>query len=78
MMTEQLPLLSHGLPAIELHARVRIIADGRSGRVAQLWPGRDWYAVFGLPGATWVALPAFRRDELELIDEGEARSNASA
>lgn len=71
MITEQLPLLSHNLPPLVLRSRVRVIAEGWDGWVAQLWPGHDWYAVFSW---TWrgpidAGLPTYRRDELELIEE---------
>mgnify|MGYP000308273360 CR=1 FL=1 len=45
MIAEQLPLLSHNLPPLNLRDRVRT-PEGWIGEVAQVWPGRDWYAVF--------------------------------
>ncbi len=73
---EQLPLLSHDLPPLSLRDRVRT-PEGWVGEVAQVWPGRDWYAVFSwewvgsAPGRTVTSpLPSFRRDELELVVEG--------
>ena len=44
-MIEQLPLLAHDLPPLALRDRVRT-PEGWVGEVAQVWPGRDWYAVF--------------------------------
>ena len=67
---EQLSLLSHGLAPLKLRDRVRVVAEGRDGWVAQIWPGRDWYAVFSWAwrGPIDEALPSYRRDELELIE----------
>ena len=67
---EQLPLLSHDLAPLQLRDQVRVISEGWEGRVAQIWPGRDWYAVFSW---TWhgpidAGLPIYRREELELIE----------
>jgi hypothetical protein len=77
MMAEQLSLLSHGLEPLSLRQRVRTTA-GWVGFIAQVWPGRDWYAVFAwnIPGQSLTAgLPVFRRDELEALpildDEAE-------
>jgi hypothetical protein len=74
MNAEQLPLLSHGLAPLKLRARVRVIAEGWEGEVAQTWDGRDYYAVWS---PTWPGsalgrkvtspLPIFRRDELEAL-----------
>lgn len=66
---EQLPLLSHGLEPLRLNDRVRVIAEGWEGEVAQIWPGRDWYAVFSWTwrGPITAALPTYRRDELEAL-----------
>lgn len=71
MSPQQLPLLSHGLAPLALHQRVRVIAEDYIGVIAQIWPGRDHYAVFswGWQGPITAGLPVFRRDELELIGE---------
>jgi hypothetical protein len=69
-MIEQLSLLSHGLEPLQLNRRVRVIADGWDGVIAQLWPGRDWYAVFAwnIPGRGMTdTLLTFRRDELHAL-----------
>lgn len=78
-MIEQLPLLSAGLPPLQLGQRVRVIAEDWEGEVVQIWPDHDSYAVFAwewpgsAPGRTITsALPAYRRDELEAIDEHTA------
>lgn len=75
MTVEQLPL-SALLPPLCLRQKVRVIAEGWDGEIAQVWPGRDWYAVWSwdwpgsAPGRTITsALPSFRRDELEAIDD---------
>jgi len=70
---EQLPLLSHNLTPLRLRDRVRVTAEGWEGRIAQIWPGRDWYAVFSWDwkGPITAGLPIYRRDELELIEEGQ-------
>lgn len=70
-MTLQPSLLSHNLAPLQLRDRVRVIATGRTGRVSQIWPGRDWYAIYL---DVWdrpmdAPLPTFQRDELELMDE---------
>ncbi len=69
---KQLPLLSHDLTPLKLRDRVRVIAEGWEGRIAQIWPGRDHYAVFSWTwhGPVTAGLPIYRRDELELIEEG--------
>ncbi len=74
-MIEQLPLLAHDLPPLALRDRVRT-PEGWIGEIAQVWPGRDWYAVFAwgwvgsAPGRTVTSpLPSFRRDELERVRE---------
>jgi hypothetical protein len=74
MTAEQLSLLSHDLPPLKLRDKVRVTAEGWEGTVAQLWPGRDWFAVFSptwpgsAPDRTITSpLPSFRRDELELL-----------
>jgi hypothetical protein len=74
MTTEQLPLFSHDLAPLQLRDRVRVIAEDYEGWVAQIWPGRDWYAVFSwdwpgsAPGRSITSpLPTFRRDELEAL-----------
>ena len=68
---EQLPLLSHDLPPLALRDRVRT-PEGWIGEIAQVWPGRDWHAVFAWEwhGPIAAPLPSFRRDELELVVEG--------
>jgi len=70
-MIEQLPLLSHDLPPLSLRDRVRT-PEGWIGEIAQVWSGRDWYAVFAWEwvGSIAAPLPSFRRDELELVVEG--------
>lgn len=72
MDAQQLPL-SACLPPLKLRDKVRT-PEGWVGVVAQIWPGRDWYAVFSptwpgsAPGRTITSpLPSFRRDELELL-----------
>ena len=76
---EQLSLLSHDLAPLQLRDQVRVIAEDWEGRVAQIWSGRDHYAVFSW---TWcgpidAGLPIYRRDELELIaTAGQAASEA--
>ena len=62
------------LPPLRLRDRVRVRSEDWIGEVAQVWPGRDWYAVFAWDwrGPIDAVLPVYRRDELELID---ARSN---
>lgn len=84
-MIEQLSLLSHGLEPLQLSQRVWVIAEGWDGVIAQVWPGRDWYAVFAFgQGAIDKALPTFRRDELDalpLLDQVrtiQAEVNAAA
>lgn len=68
-MPEQLPLLSFGLVPLALHQRVRVIAEDYEGVVAQIWPGRDYYAVYTTPwrGRFDQGLPIYRRDELEAL-----------
>lgn len=80
---EQLPLLSHDLPPLALRDRVRT-PEGWVGEVAQVWSGRDWYAVFAwewvgsAPDRTITSpLPTFRRDELELVREDLGRSDCA-
>ena len=67
---EQLPLLSHNLAPLKLRDRVRVIGEGWEGTVAQIWPGRDYYAVFSWTwhGPVTAPLPHYRRDELELLE----------
>lgn len=71
MIAEQLPLLSHNLPPLNLRDRV-CTPEGWIGEIAQVWAGRDWYAVFSWDwhGPIAAPLPSFRRDELELVVEG--------
>lgn len=77
MVTEQLSLLSYGLAPLQLHQRVRVTAEQYDGVIAQVWPGRDWYAVYSVPwrGPMDKGLPIYRRDELEALpildDEAE-------
>jgi hypothetical protein len=68
-MIEQLPLLSHGLSPLALNDRVRVVAEDWEGVIAQIWPGRDYYAVFAWNwrGSITAGLPVFRRDELEAL-----------
>lgn len=67
---EQLPLLSHDLAPLQLRDRVRVTAEGWEGTVAQIWPGRDHYAVFSWTwtGPITAGLPIYRRDELEVLE----------
>lgn len=79
MTGEQLPLLSFGLEPLTLHQRVRVVAEDYIGVVAQIWPGRDYYAVYTTPwrGPMSAGLPIYRRDELEalpLLDEDAERA----
>lgn len=77
MQIEQLSLLSHGLEPLQLGQRVRVTAEDYDGVIAQVWPGRDWYAVYSVPwrGPMDKGLPIYRRDELEALplldDEAE-------
>lgn len=78
---DQPSLLSFGLSSLQLDQRVRVIAEGWDGVVAQVWPGRDWFAVFAwrMPGhSIYAPLPVYRRDELEALplveDEAAARA----
>ena len=68
-MHQQLPLLSHDLPSLQLRDRVLVVAEGWEGRVAQIWPGQDYYAVFSWTwhGPVTAGLPIYRRDELALL-----------
>lgn len=72
MIIEQLSLLSAGLPPLRLGQKVRVIAEGWDGVVAQIPTTPDGaYAVFS---PTWhgpidAGLPIYRRDELEMVDE---------
>lgn len=69
-MIEQLSLLSHGLAPLTLNDRVRVIAEGYEGVIAQIWPGRDWYAVYAHGrGSLWEPMQTYRRDELDKIQE---------
>lgn len=70
MTIEQLNLLSHGLEPLKLKDRVRVTAESWDGEIAQIWPGRDWYAVFSWTwhGPISATLPTYRRDELELLE----------
>jgi len=67
---EQLPLLSHGLGPLHLGQRVRVVAEGYEGVIAQVWPGRDHYAVYSVPwrGHFSEGLPIYRRDELATLE----------
>lgn len=67
---EQLPLLSHNLAPLKLRDRVRVTAEGWEGTVAQIWPGRDWYAVFrwDWQGPITAGLPIYRREDLEVLE----------
>jgi hypothetical protein len=69
-MIEQQLLLSDNLPPLKLKDRVRVAAEDWEGEVAQIWPGRDWYAVFSWTwrGPISAGLPTYRRDELELLE----------
>lgn len=69
MTIEQLPLLSHGLEPLQLHQRVRVIAEDYEGVIAQIWQGHDHYAVYTTPWRTPMdkGLPIYRRDELEAL-----------
>ncbi len=70
MTGDQLSLLSHGLFPLPLGARVRVVAEGYDGVIAQIWPGQDHYAVYSVPwrGPMGKGLPVFRRDELEALE----------
>jgi len=76
---EQRSLLSHGLAPLQLGMRVRVVAEQYDGVIAQIWPGRDHYAVYSVPwrGPMDKGLPIYRRDELEALppveDEAAAR-----
>ncbi len=67
---EQLPLLSHNLAPLKLRDQVRVVAEGWEGSVAQIWPGRDYYAVFSWhwKGSITAGLPIYRREDLELLE----------
>ena len=69
MIGDQLPLLSHGLSPLQLGSRARVVAEDWEGVVAQIWPGRDYYALFSWTwhGPLTAGLPTFRRDELEAL-----------
>lgn len=68
-MIEQLSLLSAGLAPLKLNDRVRVIAENWEGVIAQIWPGRDWYAVYAHGrGSLSALMPTYRRDELELLE----------
>lgn len=58
MIEEQLPLLAHNLPPLALRDRVRT-PEGWIGEIAQVWPGRDWHAVFAWEwvGSAPVCIP---------------------
>lgn len=77
MHAEQLSLLSHNLPPLRLHQKVRLIAEGWEGEIVQMGPPyeagdvvREWYAVGAWPprGPLHALLPIYRRDELEALE----------
>lgn len=79
MSIEQLSLLSHGLEPLALGRRVRVIAEGYEGVVAQINIPGDRYAVYAVPWRRPLdqALPIYRRDELEalpILDEADERA----
>ncbi len=71
MDAQQLPLFGHNLPPLKLRDRVRVIAEGYIGTIAQINIPGDRYAVYTVPwrGQPHETLPVYRRDELELINE---------
>jgi hypothetical protein len=71
MTTEQPSLLSHGLAPLQLRDRVRIHATGQTGEVCQTWHARERYTIYLdiVDRPMDKALPAFQRDELELIED---------
>jgi hypothetical protein len=70
-MTDQPSLFSHGLAPLQLRDRVRIIATGQTGEVCQTWYARERYTIYldVIDRPMDKALPAFQRDELELLED---------
>lgn len=70
-MCEPPTLFNHDLPPLRRGQRVRVRAENDAGVIAQVWPGRDWYAVYTVPwrGPAHAPLPVYHRDELELLYE---------
>ena len=71
MNVEQPSLFAHNLPPLKPGDLVHVIAEDWIGEVVQIWPGRDHYVVFAKSLPMSKPLPIFRRDELELLPDGD-------